>query len=117
MYRPESLIIGNNKLKLFCFIEIWLEEYRNLWTFRIFKGVNNLGTGLDIGLDLKSIFTELGINPARPFREQKPNSSLDRKTLNDVVLDIIGLTQDERNEVYWSVCELVKNRLEKARSV
>jgi hypothetical protein len=44
-------------------------------------------------------------------------SQLNLKALDDVVFDILGLTQDERNEVYWSVCELVKNRLEKARSV
>ncbi|MGQ9571440.1 MAG: hypothetical protein ACUVUQ_11510 [Thermodesulfovibrionales bacterium] len=64
-----------------------------------------------------TIFTELGINPARPIREQEPNPLPDRKTLDDILFDILGLTEDERNEVYWSVCELVKNRLEKARSV
>ena len=37
--------------------------------------------------------------------------------MNDAVFDILGLTQAERDEVYWAVCELVKNRLEKARSV
>jgi hypothetical protein len=66
---------------------------------------------------VKSIFTELGINPALPIREQKPDPLPDRKALDDIVFDILGLTEDERNEVYWSVCELVKNRLEKARSV
>ncbi len=66
---------------------------------------------------IEEIFEELGINPARPIREQKPNPLPDRKALDDVVFDILGLTEDERKEVYWSVCELVKNRLEKARSV
>ena len=60
---------------------------------------------------------ELGINPSIPIREQTPNPLPDRKALDDVVFDILGLTQDERNEAYWSVCELVKHRLEKARSV
>jgi len=41
----------------------------------------------------------------------------DRKALDDIVFDILGLTQEERKEVYWAVCELVKNRLEKAKSV
>ena len=67
--------------------------------------------------DLKSIFEELGINPNLPIREQKPNPYTDRKALDDVVFDMLDLTQDERNEVYWAVCELVKNRLDKARSV
>jgi hypothetical protein len=66
---------------------------------------------------LGSIFEELGINPALPIREQTPNPLLDRKALDDVIFDILLLTQDERNEVYWAVCELVKNRLEKAKSV
>jgi len=66
---------------------------------------------------IKSIFEELGINPKQPIRSQKPNPLPDRKALDDIVFDILGLTEEERNEVYWSVCELVKNRLEKARSV
>lgn len=67
--------------------------------------------------EIKDIFTELGLNPNYPIRDQKPNPLPDRKALDDIVFDILGLTQAERNEVYWSVCELVKNRLEKARSV
>lgn len=51
------------------------------------------------------------------IHERTPNSLSDRKALDDIVFDILGLTQDERNEVYWVVCELVMNRLEKARSV
>jgi len=65
----------------------------------------------------KSVFEELGINPSLPIREQKPNPLPDRKALDDIVFDILGLTEDERTEVYWAVCELVKHRLEKARSV
>jgi hypothetical protein len=67
--------------------------------------------------EVKDIFTELGINPAKPIREQKPNPIPDRKALDDIVFDILGLTESERNEVYWAVCELVKNRLDKARSI
>ena len=67
--------------------------------------------------DLKSIFDELGINPNLPIRDQKPTPLPDRKALDDVVFDILGLKQEERDEVYWAVCGLVKNRLEKARSV
>lgn len=31
----------------------------------------------------------------------------DRKALDDVVFDALGLTEAERKEVYWAVCELV----------
>lgn len=61
--------------------------------------------------------TEHGFMPPHHVREQNPNPLPDRKVLDDIVFDILGLTQDERNEVYWSVWELVKNRLDKAKSV
>ncbi len=64
-----------------------------------------------------SIFTELGFDPTKPIREQEPNPLPDRKALDDIVFDALGLTEQERKEVYWAVAELVKNRLDKARSV
>lgn len=41
----------------------------------------------------------------------------DRRTLDDVVFDVLGLTQREREAVYEAVIELVKKRLKKAKSV
>jgi gas vesicle protein len=67
--------------------------------------------------EIDNIFNELNLNSLKPIRDQKPNPLLDRKKLDDIIFDILGLTEEERNEVYWSVCELVKNRLDKARSV
>lgn len=64
-----------------------------------------------------SIFTEFGIEPSRPIREQEPKPLPDRKELDDIIFDAIGLTKDERKEVYWAICELVKDRLDKARSL
>ncbi len=64
-----------------------------------------------------SIFTELGFDPSKPIREQEPKPLPDRKALDDIVFDALGLTEEERKEVYWAVAELVKTRLEKARSV
>ncbi len=60
---------------------------------------------------------ELGFDPDRPIREQEPNPLPDRKALDDIVFDALGLTEEERKEVYYAVAELVKNRLDKARSV
>jgi hypothetical protein len=65
----------------------------------------------------KSIFTELGFDPNKPIREQEPNPLPDRKALDDIVFDALGLTEEERKEVYWAVAELVQNRLKKAKSV
>lgn len=67
--------------------------------------------------ELYSIFDELGIDPSRPIREQEPKPLSDRAELDNIVFDELGLTDSERKEVYWSVCELVKQRLEKARSL
>ncbi len=64
-----------------------------------------------------SIFEELGIKPDKPIREQEPNPLPDRAELDNIVFDELGLTKEERKEVYWAVCELVKQRLEKAKSV
>jgi hypothetical protein len=90
----------------------WLKSLPVLYNIDIIFSLNKFQAK-----KVESIFTELGINPKQPIRFQKPNPLPDRKALDDIVFDIIGLTQEERNEVYWSVCELVKNRLDKARSV
>ncbi|MEO0200977.1 MAG: hypothetical protein ABIL19_07515, partial [candidate division WOR-3 bacterium] len=60
---------------------------------------------------------ELGFDPNKPIRKQEPNPLPDRKALDDIIFDALGLTEEERKEVYWAVAELVKTRLEKARSV
>lgn len=70
-----------------------------------------------INREIHSIFTELGINPNKPIREQEPKPLPDRAELDKIIFDELGLTEEERKEVYWSVCELVKQRLEKARSL
>ncbi|MCG2715187.1 MAG: hypothetical protein L6422_02700 [Candidatus Marinimicrobia bacterium] len=46
-----------------------------------------------------------------------PNPLSDRKALDNIIFNTIGLTQDERNEVYCAVCELVQQRLAKAGSL
>jgi hypothetical protein len=65
----------------------------------------------------RSIFEDCGIDPSRPIREQEPNPSVGRKELDDAIFDELSLSIEERKEVYWAVCELVKNRLEKAESL
>ncbi len=67
--------------------------------------------------EVKDIFIECGFDNNKPFRQQQPNPLPDRKALDDIVFDILELTDEERKEVYWSVCELVKARLDKAKSL
>ena len=63
-----------------------------------------------------SVFEEIGINLSKPIYDQIPNPLPDRAELDNIIFDELGLTKEERKEVYWSVCELVKQRLDKAGS-
>lgn len=64
-----------------------------------------------------NIFKELGIDPSKPIREQELNPFPDRAEIDKIIFDELRLTQEDRNEVYHALCELVKNRLEKAKSL
>ena len=65
----------------------------------------------------KSLFEEIGIDPTKQIREQEPNPLPDRAELDNIIFDELGLTKEERKEVYWAVCELVQQRLSKATSL
>ena len=74
--------------------------------------------------EIKNIFEELGLpKPNRDYSNIHPEDvSLDkvlpdRRALDEVVFEALGLTEEEQLEVYRAVVELVKNRLVKARSV
>ncbi|MEM4724416.1 MAG: DNA methyltransferase, partial [Candidatus Hadarchaeum sp.] len=73
---------------------------------------------------IRSIFEELGLRkPNRDYSNIDPKDvSLDkvlpdRRALDQVVFEALGLTEEEQLEVYRAVVELVKMRLSKARSV
>lgn len=63
-----------------------------------------------------TIFEELGSKNAEEVSLNKIKS--DRRKLDKIVMgDILGLTDEEQLEVYRAVIDLVKSRIEKARSV
>ena len=64
-----------------------------------------------------SIFDELGIHQIDTNHISTDNALPDRKALDDIVFDALGLTEDERKEVYRAVCQLVWERISKAKSV
>ncbi|MHA1657854.1 MAG: hypothetical protein ACTSUT_01865, partial [Promethearchaeota archaeon] len=68
---------------------------------------------------IKSIFEECGIDPKSkiPIEKQEPKPMSDRAELDKIVFDALGLTEEERKEVYRAVCRLVWNRISKAKSV
>lgn len=73
--------------------------------------------------EIKSIFEELGLpKPNRDLSNINPEDvSLDkvmpdRRELDKVIFEALGLTEEEQLEVYRAVVELVKARLVKART-
>jgi hypothetical protein len=96
--------------------EISLGELRNLWIIIPSKSINEKLRGL-FNRKINDIFEELGFDPSKPIREQEPKPLPDRAELDKIIFDELGLTEEERKEVYWAVAELVKQRLEKARSL
>lgn len=66
--------------------------------------------------DIGSIFSELGTSS--PKDVSLDNVRPDRKELDQIIMgEILGLSDDEQLEVYRAVVDLVKSRLEKAKSV
>ena len=96
---PSHDIIDNQE-------EILLEHVKDLLR-------NSVSAKFAVG----SIFGDCGIDPNKPIREQEPNPLPDRAELDNIIFDEPGLAEEGRKEVYWAVCELVKQRLEKARSL
>ncbi|MGY8746352.1 MAG: Eco57I restriction-modification methylase domain-containing protein [Candidatus Poseidoniales archaeon] len=78
--------------------------------------------------EILDVFEECGFDKQRAFlsphddaylhlRSQTPNPLPDRKAIDKVTFEALNLTLGQRNEVYWSLCELVMSRLHKASSV
>ena len=85
-----------------------------------------------VGREILSIFEELGFqkcrqrncsHPEHPYEYVNPEEVSfdrimpDRRELDKIVFEALGLTEEEQLEVYKAVLELVKKRLLKAKSV
>ena len=77
---------------------------------------------------IRDVFEECGFDKRRAslsiqekeylsLRSQQPNPLPDRKEIDRIAFDALNLSLEERNEVYWSLCESVLSRLHKASSV
>lgn len=66
---------------------------------------------------ISSIFTECGIDPTKPIRNQPPHPLPIREKIDCYIFEKLNLSETEKNEIYWSVCELANQRLEKAKSL
>ncbi|MFA6064927.1 MAG: DNA methyltransferase [archaeon] len=66
---------------------------------------------------IESIFGECGLDGSKSISDQVPNPKQDRSKLDELIFDELGLTKEERLEVYLALCVLVKQRSDKAKSV
>jgi len=66
---------------------------------------------------LGNVFRESGLTGAGPFSEQDIRPLSDRAVIDNVVFDLIGLDEKERETTYRMACHLVRERLSKARSI
>jgi hypothetical protein len=64
---------------------------------------------------LEAAFEQMSKRPIQPLEIEIHQP--DRRALDEVVFDVLGLTAGEREAVYEAVVNLVRARLEKARSV
>lgn len=64
-----------------------------------------------------TVFQECGIDRNKPTHEQEPRPLPDRKKLDDIIFDILGLSREERLEVYRALIDLVRRRITKSREI
>lgn len=69
------------------------------------------------GVEFSSIFSECGLDRKSnvPIADQSPNPLAYRRDIDAVVFAELGLSQSEINSVYVSLCQLVNDRLERAK--
>ncbi|MHA1395907.1 MAG: Eco57I restriction-modification methylase domain-containing protein [Promethearchaeota archaeon] len=93
-------------------LEILFDPENDNLTKKVISAMNILSLR-----EIKPIFEEIGLDPLKNIREQNPRPLPDRKELDDAIFNEIGLTEDEIKEVYWALAELIKLRLDKAKSL
>jgi len=64
---------------------------------------------------MKTAFETIALRPVTSIFDEIHKQ--DRIDLDNIIFDVLGLTKKERNEVYNSLAELVKSRLERAKSL
>jgi type I restriction-modification system DNA methylase subunit len=93
-------------------LESMYVPYHNISKFRgkIEKAFTSL-----LKRDIHTIFSEIGASSTEEVSLN--NVQPDRRELDKIIMgDILGLTEEEQLEVYRAVVDLVKSRIEKARS-
>jgi len=94
-------------LKIFPYIKIFKSEIKNNLIYKFYELSKR---------DPKNIFEEIGANS--PDEVSLDKVKPDRRELDKIIMgDILGLSDDEQLEVYRAVVDLVRSRIDKARSI
>jgi type I restriction-modification system DNA methylase subunit len=93
------------------FIIIPPEQFSNTQVKKLEKAFNKLSKR-----PIGSVFEEIGADKPEDVRLDKVKP--DRRQLDEIIMgEILGLTEEEQLEVYRAVVDLVRSRIEKAKSV
>jgi hypothetical protein len=85
---------------------ISLPDVRELEGFRLPAGMKNRS--------IRSVYEECGLESSLPFQNQTPAPLPDRAELDGQIFDFLNLPRDLLPDLYRSVCELVRQRMQKA---
>jgi type I restriction-modification system DNA methylase subunit len=114
-YKPKSLVLSLNSTIDRLFIEANAREMTGAYTI-IEMPVVDVVRKQFLYFDLE-YFDATSFLTRPVVSIQKEIHQPDRRALDDVVFDVLGLTAGEREAVYEAVISLVRARLEKARSI
>ncbi|MEW6238073.1 MAG: DNA methyltransferase [Candidatus Omnitrophota bacterium] len=136
-WNPNNIAVDHNLFEIYGFDDdiLWGSlSWTGQLIFRELFGRSNLGQGAlkTEGIDIKKLYTlrlrDISIISSfqsvrkklsnRPINNVAVESNLeDRRDLDNILFDVLGLTSGERDAVYEAVINLVENRLKKAESV
>src|SRR4030067_37878 len=69
---------------------------------------------MDYVFETQIIFDQMSKRPTLPIFQEIEQE--DKQKLDEIIFNILGLSENERQNVYTAICVLVKNRVEKAKT-
>ena len=81
--------------------------------------LNDIHLKIPFERKVENVFTESGLDPLSkiPIDEQDPIINPDRKEFDDLIFNMIGLSIEERKDVYRAICKMVWERISKATNI
>ncbi len=123
-YQPIELCLSLNSTISVLFMELYgrVNLGEGALDFKVYEAKKilfvpiSLESGDHLLYEPNSIFDEFNMDMSKPIREQNPEPNEFRDEIDSMIFNELGLSQDERTELYYAVLELVKQRLDKSVS-